>query len=328
MELRNTTWLFYPSQGGNTYADIEEIIASQNVISRVVHSYFGILVPLGLLAGIVSVIIITCNKIRHHLDFYLLNLAIADITIVLYSFTAITRPDYMEITNLSCGVIAALFNLSYFYSQYILLLVLFLLVYLSRPNTSSWVIRVTECRTMCMCFTLLFSLVMSLVAVSLLGTYKHLNTMTHCQLDPLNALPEYDLVKFSVGFCIPSLLVLLLLALLVVWPRAEDSEVKKRLKDHVAVLLNISVVFACRLFYNIMLLRRTGLKLQEVYLYPREELVMNVAELVLLSGSCISLMSTLTLHGPCRLGVWKAFQFIKRKCGGMQASSNVEMNDN
>ncbi|XP_063286473.1 C-C chemokine receptor type 5-like [Pelobates fuscus] len=321
--------LLYPSQHLGPNVDIEEIIASQNIISRVMHSYFGILVPIGFLAGIVSVVTITWNKVKHqtmgHLDFYLLNLSITDLTIILYSFTAITRPDYMNITNLSCGVLASFFNLSYFYSQILLLLMLLLLVFVNESNTNSLVAKATQHRKVCACIMLLISLILSNLIVSQLGTYKDLNSTIHCQLDPLNAKPEYDFVKFSLGFCLPSFLILILFVMLLVRLVTGVSGVKERVKEQVVVLFNISVVFAVRLFYNIMLIRRTQLKLQGVYLHPREELILNIAELVLFSGSCLGLMSIPTLYKPCRIQVWGALQFIKKKCVGTQTSTSVEM---
>lgn len=129
----NMSELYYPSQTlGNPYIAIEDIISSQNIISRVMHSYLGILVPLGLLAGIFSLVVLIKNKIKHqtmeNLDFYLLCLAITDITIILYSFTSSVRPDYLEISNMSCGVLCLFFNISYFFSQYLLLVMLLMLL--------------------------------------------------------------------------------------------------------------------------------------------------------------------------------------------------------
>uniref|UniRef100_A0A8C5Q2P7 G-protein coupled receptors family 1 profile domain-containing protein n=1 Tax=Leptobrachium leishanense TaxID=445787 RepID=A0A8C5Q2P7_9ANUR len=328
MAHRNTSRLFYPSQHLDHHTDIEDIIASQNIISRVMHSYFGILVPLGLLSGMVSIGIIIWNKVKQqalgHLDFYLLTLAITDLTIILYSFTAITRPDYMEISNLSCGALASLFNLNYFYSQSLLILMLLLLIFGNKPNTNSLMTKASKHRIMSVCFTLLLSLVLSLLTAALIGTTGELNDKTNCQLDPLNSTPEYDFVKFSFGFCLPSLLVLILLVILVVQLQSGNSGIKQKVQDEGVVLLDISVMFLCRLFYNVMLLRRTLLKLQNLYLYPREELILNIAEIVLFSGSCVSLMFTLTLHKPCRLGVWKALQFIKKKCVGTHGTETPE----
>ncbi|KAM4698697.1 uncharacterized protein WCC33_014223 [Rhinophrynus dorsalis] len=328
MVLLNITGLYYPSQTLDPQTDIEDIIASQNIISRVLHSYIGILVPLGLLAGITSLAVIIRNKAQHqtleNLDFYLLNLAFTDLTIILYSFTSITRPDYMEITNLACGALSSVFNLSYFHSQYLLLLTCLMLIILD--NSSIIATKANQNRLGCVFLSIIFSCVMSLVAASLLGTYKDLNSITHCQLDPLNAKLGYDYFKFNLGYCVPSFFTLLFFVILIVYlSRAEDSTMKKKVEVHMVVLLQMSVMFACRLFYNIMLLRRTGLKLGDLRMSPREELIVNIAELVVYSGSCINLMFLVILHRACRLGVWKAIQFVIKKCGGTKTYNGVEM---
>lgn len=311
--------LYYPSQTlGNPYIAIEDIISSQNIISRVMHSYLGILVPLGLLAGIFSLVVLIKNKIKHqtmeNLDFYLLCLAITDITIILYSFTSSVRPDYLEISNMSCGVLCLFFNISYFFSQY-LLLVMLLMLLVDTSATGSRMINVITNWLGCLSLTLIFSITMSLATVSLLETYSNLQNVTHCQLDPLNASPKYDLVKFSIGFCVPSLIILVLSVLLVVQVQRQDQVTRKeKLHGSMVVLLGIAIMFACRLFYNIMLLRRMRLKIFGFYLSLREELVMNIAELVVFSGSCIRLICTMTLHKPCWDGVKKSLQFFRKMC--------------
>ncbi|KAM9305016.1 uncharacterized protein PAF06_013521 [Gastrophryne carolinensis] len=322
MDLSNKTMLFYPSQtrGGPDTA-VEDIIRSQNIISRVMHSYLGILVPLGLLAGIFTLVVLIKNKVKHqtieNLDFFLLCLAVTDITIILYSFTSTTRPGYLEISNLSCGVLSLFFNISYYFSQYLLLVMFLMLLIIDESSYSSFITN----RVGCMFLILIFSIVLSLVTSSLLGTYDMLQNVTYCQLDPLNANPEYDIVKTSTGFCIPSFIISIFCLLLIIHLRRTD--VKEKLQAHWIILLNVAVMFACRLFYNIMLLRRTRLKTGGFNLSPGEELVMNIAELVVFSGSCVRLILIMTLHKPCWDEVKTAFHFLKKKCGGTETSNSV-----
>ncbi|KAM4631804.1 uncharacterized protein O3C94_018392 [Discoglossus pictus] len=320
--------LHYPSKSQDS-TDIEDIIASQNVISRAMHTYIIILAPLGLLAGIFSLVIIIRNNVKQrileNLDFYILNLAITDIIIILYSFTIITRPDYLEVTNLSCGALSSFFNLSYFYSNYLLLL-MFPTFIIFNSSTNVVATKIIQSPLVCVSVTLFLSLLMSLLAVSLMGTYNDLYKLTYCQLDPLNAKPEYDFVKFAVGFCVPSFFLLLFFLLLVVCIiKAEDDTMKKEVQSHIVILINILIVFSCRLFYNIMLLRRAQLKLQHLDMSTREELLMNIAELLMFSGSCFNLIFILTLHRPCQLGAWKALLHIKKQCCRMQTSNDIEM---
>ncbi|KAM4025181.1 uncharacterized protein ACNLHF_025799 isoform 1-T2 [Anomaloglossus baeobatrachus] len=319
MGLQNITGLFYPSQTlGGPHIDIEDIITSQNVISRVMHSYLGILVPLGLLAGVICVAILIRNKVKHqtleNLDLHLLALVATDITIVFYSFTSKTRPDYLEVSNLSCGVLSWFFNTSYFFSQYLLVLMILILLILDDSKTSQSHLRYVF-------LTLTLSIVMSVVNVSLLGTYDNLHNITYCQLDPLNARPEYDFTKFFAGFCVPSLVLLIFVILIII--RAREVEMSEKLQAHGVVLCHVPIMFICRLFYNIMLIRRTGLKINAFYMSPREELVLNIAELAVFSGSCIGLIITLALHKPCRQGLKKSLQFLINKCRGKETSNSV-----
>ncbi|XP_040297261.1 uncharacterized protein LOC121008650 [Bufo bufo] len=318
MGFENMTGLFYPSQTlGGPHTDIEDIITSQNVISRVMHSYLGILVPLGLLAGIFCVAILIINKMKHNtldnLDFYLLALVVTDITIVLYSFTSNTRPGYLEISNLSCGFLSCFFNVSYFFSQYLLILMFFVLL-LTDDYTSQSHLRYTF-------LTLTLSILMSVVNVSLLGTYHKLQNITYCQLDPLNAKPEYDIMKFTAGFGVPTLVLLIFTILMII--QARKVEMSEKIQVHVVLLCHIAVIFICRLFYNIMLIRRTVLKIHGFYMSPREELVLNIAELVVFGGSCIRLICTLVLHKTCREGLKKSVQFLINKCRRKETSNSI-----
>ncbi|XP_073411310.1 uncharacterized protein [Dendrobates tinctorius] len=319
MGLQNMTGLFYPSQTlGGPHIDIEDIITSQNVISRVMHSYLGILVPLGLLAGVFCVAILIRNKVKHqtldNLDLHLLALVVTDITIVFYSFTSKTRPDYLEMSNLGCGVLSCFFNASYFFSQYLLILMFLILLILDDPTTSQSHLRYVF-------LTLTLSIMMSVANVSLLGTYDNLQNITYCQLDPLNARPEYDFTKFIAGFGVPSLVLLIFAILIII--RAREVEMSDKLRAHVVVLSHIPIMFICRLFYNIMLIRRTGLKIHGFYMSPREELVLNIAELAVFSGSCIRLIVTLILHKPCWDGLKKFVQFLINKCRRQETSNSV-----
>lgn len=319
MGNQNMTGLFYPSQTlGGPNTDIEDIITSQNVISRVMHIYLGILVPLGLLAGVFGIAILIRNKIRHqtldNLDVYLLTLAVTDITIVFYSFTSKTRPDYLEMSNLSCGVLSAFFNASYFFSQYLLILMFLMLLIMDDSTSSQRHLRYIF-------LTLTLSILMSVVNGSLLGTYDHLQNITHCQLDPLNAQPEYDFMKFTAGFGVPSLVLLIFSILTII--QAQKVEASEKRGAHAVVLGHIAVMFTCRLFYNIMLIRRTGIKIRGFYMSPREELVLNIAELVVFGGSCVRLIFTLVLHKACREGLKKSLQFLINKCRKKETANNI-----
>ncbi|XP_030068212.1 uncharacterized protein LOC115476148 isoform X2 [Microcaecilia unicolor] len=282
MVWRNMTWIKYPSHDLlNPLISIEDIITSENIISRVLHCYVAFFVPPGLIAGLLILAIFFRNYSRSktlgRFDILMLDLVITYIVIILFSFTTVIRPGYLHVTNLSCGVLSFFFNLFYFNSQYLQILMLFVLL-LQENRTRA--LLVTEARPLLsISLALALAFLGSLLVVALLGTAAYLHETTYCQTDPLNAWPEYDIVKFSFGFAIPSMFTILFWVLIVVkMVKADAVPLKENMPSPTVMLCIALTMLTCRLFYNIMLLRRTALKLQMLNGSPREELIMNNAE--------------------------------------------------
>ncbi|OPJ87295.1 rhodopsin [Patagioenas fasciata monilis] len=72
-------------------------------------------------------------------------------------------------------------------------------------------------------------------------------------------------------------------------------------------------MFACRLFYNVMILLRTTFKLRKSVGTPKDELVMNIAEIALFCESCASLVFILCSHKPCKDEILKVIQKCRRE---------------
>ncbi|XP_069503311.1 C-X-C chemokine receptor type 2-like [Ambystoma mexicanum] len=326
MGSQNRHWMAYPSQTMDPEANIEDIIAAQSVISRVMHVYIGILVPVGLLAGIC--IVAAFAKVYHvqkklgKLEIYLLALAITDITILLFSMTTITRPGYMEITNLSCGFLAFFFNVSYFNSQYLQVMFIFIFLLNKDVPTNPTMQKIAQSPLLCVSLTLVVSLCSSLIVVGLLGTVAHLHEPAYCQVDPLNAAQEYDIVKFCFGFGIPSFINVVLLVLLCVKLAKIKDFTWSEIHNAARMVLPISIImFSCRLFYNIMLLSRTMLKVRKQNGFPRDELLMNIAEIVMFGQSCCTLVVILCINKHCRAWVHHMYCYLTQRCRRNEAAS-------
>lgn len=324
MLSHNMTWMKYPSQSRDSSANLEEIISSQDIISRFMHGYIGIFVPTGLLAGVLILTIFIKNSVQHtleKLDILFLAHAASNIAMILFSFTVITRPAYLHVSYLQCGVLSFFFSLSYFNSQY-LLFTMALSFYLQRhPSKNTIVNKAHQIPKACVGFVLICAFCATLIVVALLGI-KNYHEQTDCQLDPLFAWPEYEIVKFTFGFALPSLSKLLCFSLsFLQGTQAENHLPRQNFRPYLTVLIIMITTFACRLFYNIMILSRTSLKIQGSIGTPQNELTMNIAEILLFGESCVSLVIVLSVHKPCRNGLLNIIINLTKVCRRSQASN-------
>ncbi|KFV12720.1 hypothetical protein N340_02518, partial [Tauraco erythrolophus] len=305
MTSHNMTWISYPSKNLAFISpeEIEAFIASQNIISRLMHGYIAFFVPTGLIAGICILIIFIKNylqyKVIENLDLLLLHFTISNIIMIFLSFTVITRPDYLKATHLACNVLSFFFNFSYLNSQYVLILTLLILL-LKRFPPRTTLSTITRRPILCVGFVLTYAFCLSLIEAVLVGTDNY-HLETYCQLDPLFAWPEYEIIKFTFGFGIPAFLQILCFTVLFTKEApAEAPALQQHICTHPAAHIISVTIFICRLFYNVMILFRTTFKLQKSIGTPKNELVMNIAEIVLFCESCASLVFILCFHKPCK----------------------------
>ncbi|XP_039934793.1 uncharacterized protein LOC120759521 [Hirundo rustica] len=326
MTSHNMTWISYPSksQPFTSSEEIEAVIASQNIISRLMHCYIAFFVPTGLIAGICILIIFIRNHLqnkRESLDLLLLHFTISNIIMIFLSFTVITRPDYLTATHLACSVLSFFFNFGYFNSHYVFILTLLTLL-LERFPPRTALCKATQKPILCFGLVLACTFCLSLTEALLVGTDNY-QLEAHCQLDPLFAWPEYEIVKFTFGFGIPTLLQILCFTVL--WAKeapAGAPALQQHIRTYPAVYVIGVTIFICRLFYNVMILFRTTLKLQRSIGTTKNELVMNIAEIVLFCESCASLVVILCFHKPCKDEVLKVIQKCRRKT---HASNHLEI---
>ncbi|KFQ63499.1 hypothetical protein N334_11688, partial [Pelecanus crispus] len=299
------TWIGYPSKNFSVISpeEIEAFIASQNIISRLMHCYIAFFAPTGLIAGIWILIIFVKNylqyKVIENLDLLFLHFTISNIIMIFLSFTVITRPDYLKATHLACNVLSFFFNFSYFNSQYVLILILLILL-LKRFPPRTALSQATQRPILCVGFVLIYAFCLSLTEAVLVGTDNY-HLTTDCQLDPLFARPEYEIIKFTFGFGIPSFLQILCFTVLFAKEApAEEPALQQHIRTYPAAYIISISIFICHLFYNVMILFRTTLKLQKSIGTPKNELVMNIAEIVLFCETCASLVFILCFHKPCK----------------------------
>ncbi|NXB66400.1 OPSG protein, partial [Struthidea cinerea] len=328
MTSHNMTWISYPSksQPFTSQEEIEAFIASQNIISRLMHCYIAFFVPTGLTAGICILIIFVKNYLqnkRQSLDLLLLHFTVSNIIMIFFSFTVITRPDYLTATHLACSVLSFFFNFAYFNSQYVLILTLLTLL-LERFPSGTALCKATQRPILCAGFVLTYTFCLSLTEAVLVGTDNY-QLEARCQLDPLFAWPEYEIVKFTFGFGIPSLVqILCFTVLLAKEAPAGAPALQQHIRTYPAVYVISVTTFICRLFYNIMVLFRTTLKLQRSIGTTKNELVMNIAEIVLFCESCASLVIILCFHKPCKDEVLKVIQKCRRNTS---ANNHLEISE-
>ncbi|KFP80533.1 hypothetical protein N310_13978, partial [Acanthisitta chloris] len=305
MTSHNMTWISYPSKN-QTFAspeEIEAVIASQNIISRFMHCYIAFFVPTGLISAICIVIIFIKNylhsKVIENLDLLLLHFTISNMVMIFLSFTVIPRPDYLIATHFTCNILSFFFNFSYFNSQYVFILTLLILL-LQRFPPQTPLCKATQSPILCVGLVVTYTFCLSLTEAVLVGTDNY-HLEANCQLDPLFAWPEYEIIKFTFGFGIPSFLqILCFVVLLAKEAPAAALTLQQHICTYPAVYIISITMFLCRLFYNLMILFRTTLKLQKSIGTTKNELVMNIAEIVLFCESCASLVFILCLHKPCK----------------------------
>ncbi|XP_035195148.1 uncharacterized protein LOC118174137 [Oxyura jamaicensis] len=318
MASHNMTWLSYPSKNfaSTSPEEIEAFIASQNIISRLMHCYIAFFVPTGLIAGICILIIFIKNylqrKSTEQLDLLLLHFTISNIIMIFLSFTVIPRPDYLKATRLACSVLSFFFNFSYFNSQYVLIFI-FLILLLERFLPRTALSKATQNPVSCVAFVLIYAFCLSLTEAVLVGTDNY-HMETECQSDPLFAWPEYEIIKFTFGFGIPAFLQILSFTVLFAKKApAEAQDLRQHIRTYTAVFIISITIFICHLFYNIMILFRTTLKLQKSIGTPKNELMMNIAEIVLFSESCATLVFILCFHKPCKDRILEVIHNCRRR---------------
>nr|XP_020659980.1 uncharacterized protein LOC110084714 [Pogona vitticeps] len=327
----NMTWIKYPSLSEDSSISVEDIIFSQHVISRLMHVYIALFVPTGLLTGIIILSIFIKNYMQHalnKLDILLFAHTISNILMILLSLTITVRPAYLRVSYFKCAILSFFSNLSYFSSQYFLILMVLSFLLNRHPPQNALITKADKNPTVCAVFALICAFCTALIVVALLGIENY-HEETDCQLDPLFAWPEYEIIKFAFGFSIPSLAKILCFILsLVKRTQTKTRSSRQNIHPYLTVFVIGTTMFICRLFYNIMILFRTSLKIQRSIGTPQNELTMNIAEVLLFSESCVGFVVILCLHKPCRSGFLNTVTNLTKICRRQSDNRPLEIRGN
>ncbi|XP_030888030.1 uncharacterized protein LOC102742295 [Leptonychotes weddellii] len=320
----NMSWVRYPSHVSTA---VEDVITAQSIVSRCLYVYMALCVPVSLAAGLFNLTTFIKGRARRgSLDAFLSDLTVTHVLVTLLSLTTISRPDYMVTTNLGCAVLSFLANVCYFNGQYVQLVMLFAFLLQGSAPCLRTATKAAQRPVESLAVIGGCAFCSSLGLAALLGTAGELSRSTLCQVDPLTAWPEYEIVKVSLGFGLALVLKLVFFILLIVqlaWRAAlpqRDAASAPRV-----VLATALTTFACRLLYNIALLQRARLKLQRDIGSPRDELLMSLAELVLFGESCVNSLAILFLHRPCRLALLSVSEHLTLRCRKGEPSDSFSL---
>ncbi|XP_037362626.1 uncharacterized protein LOC119241437 [Talpa occidentalis] len=324
MTSHNMSWIQYPNDVSTA---VEDVIASQSIIARCMHVYMALCAPVSLVTGLFNLTTFIRSRARlGALDAFLLDLTVTNVLMTFLSLTIVSRPHYLATTKLSCAVLSFLFNLCYFNTQYVQVAMLFVFLLQGSPFCLCMATKGVQRPAAGLVAIWGCALCSSLAVVALLGISKELHSTTQCQLDLLIAWPEYEIVKFSLGFGFSLVLELAFFILLVMrlaW--RTTSPQRNTASAHLVVLAVALTTFACRLFYNVILLQRARLKLQRDLGSPRDELLMNLAEIVLFGESCMNSLAILLLHTPCRLALRNIPECLTQMCRRGEAGNSISL---
>ncbi|KAJ8399811.1 hypothetical protein AAFF_G00405410 [Aldrovandia affinis] len=308
-------------------------ITANDVISRANYCYMFCAV-LGFASG-VFLFCSFCKSFRARrnwiwLDSLLCALTISEFIILLCSISSLAhRPHFLKTTNLNCTLLSFLFNVAFFSGQLLLVLMGFFLTFDQDPPSLPLLQRARDSPVVCVALTTTVSLLSSMLLAGLLGARQSPYEQAHCRLDPCQYGDGYEITKLLLGFVLPNLLLLALLAAGAIIGRGPSGSFLSRLKAFPVFLAVVLVTFVCRLFYSGMLAKRVGLPCREGLsspLRPGQEALMSVAEFVLFSGSCASLVLVLLLHGPCRESLRSTARHLSDCCrgvGGREANRHI-----
>ncbi|XP_039631332.1 uncharacterized protein LOC120542756 isoform X2 [Polypterus senegalus] len=305
----------------NQNYNIEKDILFLDISSRATYCY-TLFVMAGLIAStfICKVFVRNCRGGRNFekLDILFYALNFTDMIILLFSFSVIAyRPKYLQATMLECGILSFFFNMFYFNSQFLHVSVAFFLIVEERCANVCRMRIAVDSAFVWIVFAAVCALFSSLLEAALLGFEHNLNKTISCQLDPLQAKAQYDITKFVTSIVIPYILLMIsLLVCCFMWKRPDHkSTMKARLRVISALLAVALVTLVCRLFYNCVLISRAIRKLHSGNDYPKhEEALMCVAELVMFSGSCISLVLVIFLYKPYQEQLSKSWRHLREFC--------------
>ncbi|XP_071393174.1 uncharacterized protein [Centroberyx affinis] len=218
--------------------------------------------------------------------------------LLLLSFSAMAhRPKYLVATGLGCAALSFTINTASLCGLLLLVLMAYVLTF--DPPSHALLRRPGVCAAL----VVLVSVLSCLLLAGLRGPNEDLGKEDNCYMDRVQAGPSYAVAKFCLAFLIPYILQLGLLIGGCVRQWKSNGRFLSGSEEGPVFLTVTVVMFVCQLFYSVALLRAVQLEVVEEGeggLRHRERAFLSVAEFVLFSGSCASLLLVLLIHRPCR----------------------------
>ncbi|KAM4623939.1 uncharacterized protein ACJ7VT_004915 [Polymixia lowei] len=288
-----------------------EIIAANDLTSRANYVY-----ALCAALGLVSACFLLYGFIQTYrtqrrlawLDCLLWAFCGFHLLLLLLSLSSVAyRPDYLKTTHLGCAALSYAVNVASLCGLLLLVLMAYVLTFdppshavLRRPGVSVAVVVLT-------------SVLCSLLLAGLRGPRHDLGKEGTCVVDPVQAGLSYAVAKLCLAFLIPFVLLVGLLIGGCVRQWKSRGRFLSGSEEGPVFLAVAMVTFVCQLFYSVVLVRGVGLH-EEAGLSHHERAFLSVAEFVLFSGSCASLLLVLLIHRPCRESLQGAFRQLRDCC--------------
>lgn len=177
----------------------------------------------------------------------------------------------------------------------------------------------------CGALVALGSAVVSLVLAGVRGPSGGLRDEVDCSVDPLDAGVAYAAAKLSLAFLVPCALVVALLVRGCVRQRKSNGRFLSGSEEGPVFLAVTAVTLCCQFVHGVALVRGARLH-REGPLSDGERALVSVAELLLYSGSGVSLLLVLLVHRPCRESVHGGLRRLRDFCsspGRTQPHRNI-----
>ncbi|XP_008301914.1 uncharacterized protein LOC103373727 [Stegastes partitus] len=303
--------------------DVFDIIAANDIISRANYVY-SFITALGFLAG--------CFLLYSFIQTYRAHRRLAWLDCLLWVFCGLQllllllslhiaayRPHYLKTTALGCAALSFTINTVSLCGLLVLVLMAYVLT-LDPPSHA-----LLRKPGVCAALVILTSALISLVLAVIRGPPDGLHRVSNCFMDPISAGASYAAARLCMAFLIPYILQLGLLISGCVRQWKSKGRFLSGSEEGPVFLTVTVIMFFCLLFYSVALLRgaqpESGKMLSE-----HERVFLSVAELVLFSGSSVSLLLVLFMHRPCREslhGVMRQLRDCCRSPGRTQPNRNI-----
>ncbi|CAN9508559.1 unnamed protein product [Ophioblennius macclurei] len=319
----NSTDLSTVTSGNSASSALEEMRA--NDIIAISNYVYSLLAALGLLAGCFLLYSFVQTYRAHRrlvwLDCILWVFCGSQLLLLLLSLHVVAyRPAYLRTSALGCAALSFAINAASLCGVLALVLMAYFLT-LGLPSHD-----LLRKPGVCVVGIAGISVLMSLVLAGLRGPRSDLEEIGNCSMDPVHAGVSYAAAKLCVVFLIPYIFQLgfLISGCIRQW-KSRGRFLSGSEEGPVFLAVNV-VAFLCLLFYGVVLLRAAQQWREEAEPSQGQRAFLSVTEMVLFSGSAVSLLLVLFMHRPCRESLHGALRQLRDCCrspGRTQPHRNI-----